>query len=626
MTVSILKKPDEVSPYLATVQAEVDNHKKNFGFVRPSIYTNLCDKGTLWILLDNGKYAGHLMFSAAFTKSQITVEQTYVLNTHRKKNYGKKLIDELKKWGEEHNITHIKAKVANDLDIANKFYNNMGFKAIRQIVGGETTKRKINVRYCVLSTPSLLSLMEKTDNTAPFSMATPVNSEYKYVLDMNVIIDFIQQRDGKEYAEIILKRAMQGYFKISITAEAKTEALRAFSSVPKGQDSSLNLVKLLPELPVASDKDIKKLSLEIEKIIFGTIDKDAKSAPNKNSDVKHIVHSIHNGVTGFITRDDKILKAASALYEKYKLEIFSPDEFLLNDGETSSNNITLNSDGVEFNIEPVSETDAKKLNPLLKKLGVAHNEINMMQYNGLLVTVNQEHPVIALWSKPHKKNEGISAYVLYADGFNNTSVFDHILESIFRAVSNENVPLFAVYTKSTDEIITNILKKRGFSFEAINSFIKHTRFMSHKIISSKEWGDFCKIFKKHTKRKLNETLQSYDKLYTNGMMIGDDSEFIDFFNFETCLSPTLIVPKGRKTVVIPIMPVFANELIENNKAQLQIDFGKQPAFLKMEKAYFKKPGAGCKIQKGDLIIFYASGSIGGAIGVARATFSGDQTI
>lgn len=626
MAVVILTKPSEVSPYLPTVQAEVDGHKKNFGFVRPSIYANLCAKGTLWILLDNGKYAGHLMFSAAFTKSQITVEQTYILSAHRKKNYGKKLIDKLKKWGEEHNIIHIKAKVASDLDVANKFYKNMGFEAVRQIDGGITTGRKINVRSCILNTPSLFSLMEKTDNLAPFSTATPVNTDYKYVLDMNVIIDFIQQRDGKEYAETILKRAMQGDFKVSVTAEAKTEALRALPFVPEGQLPLLNFIKLLPELPTSSDKDIKKLSSDIEKIVFGTINKDAKSAPNKISDVKHIVHTILNGRTGFITNDKEILKSAAALYDNYKLEVFAPDEFLLTEVEANSNSITLNSDGMKFTIESVSERDAEKLNSLFKKLGVAHNEINMTQYNGLLATVNNDNPVVAIWSKPHKKNESISAYILYTDGFNNTSVFDHILESIFRSAHNEGAPLLAIHTKTTDKIIANILKKRGFSFEICGDFIKHTRFMSDKIISSKNWANFCKIFKKHTKRELNRTLPPYDKLYTNGIMIGSECEFINFFDFETCLSPTLIVPKGRKAVVIPILPVFVNELMANNSPQIQMDFGKQPAFLKIEKAYFKKPGAGCKIQKGNLIIFYASDSIGGAIGVARVTYSGEQTL
>lgn len=626
MTVIILTKPDEVSPYLATVQAEVDNHKKNFGFVRPSIYANLRDKGTLWILLDNGKYAGHLMFSAAFTKSQITVEQTYVLSAHKRKGYGKRLIDELKRWGEKHNIMHLKAKVASDLNVANKFYNNMGFRAIQQIDGGITTGRKLNVRLLTLDTPSLLGIIEKYENAPPFVTATPVNTEHKYVLDMNVIIDFIQQRDGKEYTETILKHAMQGDIRVYITAEAKTEALRALPSVPKEQLPLLHFIKLLPELPIIPDKDVKKLSSEIEKIIFGTINKDASSAPNKSSDVKHIIHSIQNGVTGFITRDNEILKSAVAIYENYRLEVFSPDEFLLTEVETPNNNITLNADGLKFSIESVSETDAKKINPLLKKLGVAHNEITMTQYNGLLVTVNENNPVLAIWSKPHKKNEGMSAYILYADGFNNTYVFDHILESIFRAARNEGAPLLAVYTKNTDEIIANTLKKRGFSFDNFGNFIKHTRFMSDKIISPKEWDSFCEIFKKHTKRELSGTLQSYDKLDTNGIMIGSQSEYINFFNLETMLYPTLIVPKGRKVAIIPIIPAFSDELIESEKIQLQLKFEKQPAFLKIEKAYFKKPGYGYKIGKGDLILFYASGKIGAIIGAARATLSGDYTI
>jgi predicted transcriptional regulator len=250
----------------------------------------------------------------------------------------------------------------------------------------------------------------------------------------------------------------------------------------------------------------------------------------------------------------------------------------------------------------------------------------MTQYNGLLVTVSEDNPVVAIWSKPHKKNEGISAYILYADGFNDTSVFDHILESIFRAIRSEGAPVLAIYTKNTDEIITNTLKTRGFSFENCGNFIKHTRFISNKIITPKEWEGFCKVFKKHTKRELNGTLQPYDTLNTTGIIIGNKSEFVDFFKFETCLYPTLIVPKGRKVAVIPIKPAFADELIENKKIQLPLEFEKQPAFLKMEKAYFKKLGSGYKLEKGDLILFYASGDVGAIIGAARATLSGNYTI
>ncbi len=625
MSTRIIKNSNEVENYLQTVIEETNKHTDSLGFLGYSVYQESCYKENLWILAEGNTYVGHIMFNIAYRDSKITVLQTFIREEFRKQGYAKILIDELKKYGEDRNFIHIKANVASDLVDSNIFYGKMGFDALYQKDGGKTKKRKINVRSFNINTPSLLSLLDSSNNKTVLFTPTPVNNGHKYVLDLNVIIDFVENRENKQFVDLIFKQALSGNIQVFISLEANTEIQR--SSLNFEQDPLLNFIKALPILPEALEIDIKKLFPEIQDLIFGDINKVSNSFNHKVSDINHIIHSICNRCTAFITRDNQILKSAKSIYDKYKLEIISPTEFL-DDIEIISdiNDITLNNQEYELTIAPICEKNKQEVLTILNSMEIKNIEIP----SSLQVVIAYQNNIpcaISILPKIYRTTTSLSAYIFYRDNFENADVIDHMIESIYRFVKKENISSLTLITRNTDNIIKNILIKKGYSGKEDNDTIQYTRFITEPIISKKNWGNFCKHINSYTKKNIQPELPNYNELLTNGILIED--RFHDFFNFETFISPTLFVPKGRRIVVIPIKPSYAEELtgiINKKQLQLNFSFNKKVAFLKTEKAYFKTPKSGCKINRGDLLMFYVSRPESAVIGVARITMSDNLSI
>ena len=312
----ILKKHSDVKPYIERVAVEADTHRDCFGFLPKSAYVQFSKKDSLWVLVDkNDNYIGHIMFSVAWNKCKITVNQTYILSEYRKYHFASMLIDELKKWAEKHYITELHAKVASDLIIANSFYNKMGFIAIMQKKGGETTKRLINVRIARLNIPTLLNF--STHKINDFSYNQPINIYRKYVVDLNILLDLITNRVHSNQAQELIKGGLNGVYKLAITPEANVEIQRN----AKSPDPLAALVCNIPSLPLFTGIEKTPEYENLSRLIFNNIDYTVKSAKHKVSDLKHLTYCIINNCTGFITGDQYLLKKSNILYEKYNIEL-----------------------------------------------------------------------------------------------------------------------------------------------------------------------------------------------------------------------------------------------------------------------------------------------------------------
>lgn len=620
MNYTILKKSEQTQKYVDLVAEEADKHRDALGFFAKSVYKQFSDKNNLWILLVDNTYAGHIMFSTAWTKLKITINQTFVKAKHRKQGLAKLLVLELKKWGEKHNFLHIRANVADDLNAANLFYDKLGFKAVRQKKGGNVKNRQINIRILDLDTPTLLTFCENRHNLS-FTTSNPINSNYKYCLDLNILNDFIKHRMHKPYVDKILKNGLCGNLEVYVSVEAKNEIARNLNSE---NDPLYDMVKLLPVLTTPTQEDRNQLFPLVEKLIFGKIDLASKHKDNMISDVNHIISCITNKCSGFITRDNKILKSSKQLFKDFGLEILSPEEFFYNeDMIEDSDNIILEMASEKIEIEKISDKNENLLNFHLQKNNLKRSTVMLTKYQGLNITSNKENIATIIWSIAHKKGEHIVAYIFYELTKANSAVFDHLIESLFRSLKKDKAKYLTIFIIKDDTTIGKMLTDRGFSLSQDEYFFKYSRFMCDGIIGVQNWNQFCEEFKEFTNKEIKSKLSSYKKLKTNGIMIGNNSSYYDFFDFETKVAPSIIVPEGRDIKIIPIKPQYAEELIGNEaKSQLSLfNFSKKAAFIKIEKAYFKNPKAGSKVNKGDLIMFYESSPTYALIGVARCTYS-----
>ena len=118
------------------------------------MYDEQASCGRLWVVLEQGSddLAGFLLYGGRFPHIKVT--QLAITATNRGKGLGKFLIEKLKKHAEQESYLTIKARVASEL-AANAFWEKQGFSLARQVKGGESRHRRINVRLWENPTASL---------------------------------------------------------------------------------------------------------------------------------------------------------------------------------------------------------------------------------------------------------------------------------------------------------------------------------------------------------------------------------------------------------------------------------------------------------------------------------------
>ena len=450
-----------------------------------------------------------------------------------------------------------------------------------------------------------------------FSYNQPINLYRKYVVDINVLLDFITKREHTEQAQELIKGSLSGVYKLAVTPEAHVEIERNAKSL----DPLAMLVANIPSLPILGDIEKTQEYQVLKQLVFQKIDPTTKAFIHKISDLKHLAYCILNKCTGFITGDQNLLKKASSLYEEFGIEIISPEEFIINEEDNPNKDAIISLDNLNYKFVTVSE-DSYSLNECLTDLEVSRETIQLPTFEGIIVEQEtKNYLACALWSKTIIGNRDAITYI-FSKNLENNELFDHIIETIFRMIKSKKINSIAVFTQGLISHIDKVLKIRGFSRTTENNgMIKYSHLIVDEIITENNWDKFRQVVNDKLKLELPNTLVNYKELTTNGILL-KNKEYYNFFEFETKFSPSLIIPKNRNIYVIPIRPEYAKELIGDDfDVQRSLCLlNQKPALLKTEKAYFSKPGKGI-IPKGALIMFYVSKPIKSVIGIARVTYS-----
>ncbi|MDR8013556.1 GNAT family N-acetyltransferase [Ectopseudomonas guguanensis] len=616
MEYAILKKYDEVAGYVSQVSAIADKNKGAFGFLSASAYEQMASKGQLWIAINGaGELKGYLIFGG--TMPTLKVFQVYACKTARGHGVGRRLIDTLKEFAREKNYHSIVARVASDLP-ANSFWGRNGFSIYRQVKGGETTKRIINVRGYSLGDNDLFGgLGKEYVGVQPIG---PVLERPIYALDLNLLLDIFKARPGYRKVVKIMQIGFQGGFSICITPEFKRELER--QSANFSDDPVLRLAEVFPELK--TDFDITDIAESLRGIVFPSRTSARKSARNDESDLKHLAYCILAGIGGFITREKALLRVCNEIKDKHGVAILSPDEIVLDDGELSDISSPLNSD-FSFAVSSITDelkgfiSDFSAPEAITKMLVPASpikaaTSVYEARLDGRLFGV--------YFSQRPIKSTSSAVAALYIDESCPQSIaaIDHFLEMALRCRSGFSYRL-DLYIGKGQDLTEETLLRKGF-FKSSDHFVK---IINDLFLDGKNWGRFANNIKSFCGFSVPEKLPSKKELQNTGICLTDSDgkvETFSWFDFETVIGPRFILNSDRDCVLVPIRENFANGLIGNVKNQLSL-LSSHDKILLLEKAYFRSPVKASLFKKGGVIAFYVSGakSIQELIGFARVTYS-----
>ena len=642
MTERILKTPAEVQSYIDQVRSLGDANRSALGFLPASAYTETAMKGCLWVAVDqtNKNLMGYLLYGGTYP--HLKVFQVHVLPEFRSRGLARRLIKELRKYGEDDNYQTISARVAAELE-ANRFWQGIGFRIIRRVAGGSRSGRKLNVYLFELDTPSLFrEKIEASSQVEGVRQITypsrPILKTPSYVIDLNVFFDVVGKRDTGESARI-LSSGFDGEIKLHVTSEFIRELER--HSPEFENDPVLEFARGLPVLPELSADTLAPLTEEIRKILFPDTSGTGKERPNEVSDRIHLASCIHHRAYGFVTRDSDILQRAMEFHERYNLRVIAPAD--LYDSHEESHPppppLTATVEQREISVAELHERDRAEAEKFLAGLGIGSSKVFSCLAPGtthsprvrLVARAENEIVGIGSWLANRSTHRDTTAYLyVNEDHPSSDSAISRILESSINYGSYGQLSRLDLEISPRQIRTREVAISRGFQpsgFQRRDASGSLTKISMKGMVTRDSWFSFASEFEEIAGVALPNRMPRYDELTNTGVFLDKKADdrwsTISLFDFETLISPGALICPGRTAVMIPIRPAYADELLPSTVRQISALPGKEAA-LRLERAYFSG-GRSDLLTPGKIAVFYISRGRQEAVAAARITFSGNLT-
>jgi len=633
----ILRRPGDVLPYVADIVAMADAHRHELGFLRNAVYRESAERRRLWVAVQasSGEIAGFLHFGGTYP--QLKVKQIFTPETARRQGVAQQLLSELVRYGEKHSMLGITARVGADLP-ANHFWVRNGFSLHHTEPGGRTSKREINVHLRELDGPSLFRKASPPVDSRPSAAealtfrSRPRLQATRWVLDLNVVLDAARQRDEGQSWSLL------GAVPVVVTAELIRELER--TSVGPGEDRLLRSARGLPRLREPPSDQVARLTTSLRATLGLAEDATSKRGITDTSDLRHLAACIYYRAHGFVTRDGRILQHADALRSQYGLRVAAPAELVppvLTDPDTEpeASPVTVEFDHSVLLGRSLTDEDHEDSARFLKSLGLGHDRLGDLLDPG---TTQQpaEHRVVrvggrvlglaALRPPPIVGQSWIAHVYVEEDHAESLVAAEHLFDWLVRPRTHNRLYRIDLYSGpgqlATKQVALDCgFRRVGTGEESPGAPLSKTVFGGFVLPDG--WQVFTADFEEHTGLRLATNMPSWRELNRSGVEVrppNGPGNRIPLFDFETLISPGLLLPMGRPGVVVPIQPGYAAQLLPPTVSQASL-LPEREAALRLERAYFFRAGRHELVSRGTVIVFYLSDPRMAAAAVARATFS-----
>lgn len=643
MKFSVLTKPSQTGAYIKTIQSFADSNKNTFGFLPKSAFSDQSKNGRLWVAanIEKNECLGYLMFGGRFPTFKIF--QLFVSKKFRKQQIGSILLSKFEAYAEENHYLSVNARVAADL-ASNKFWDKSGYELIKQVKGGKTTNRNINVRIKELDTPSLFKLMsfkscvDRSGLKSLKKMQRPLFRSQTYVIDLNVFFDVVKKRFDSNNATRLITSGLNNELKIYITPEFCEELER---NKKKEHDPIFEFAKQLPTLPKINDNEVSKIIGELKTIVFPERKNADETFSQNRSDLIHLAYCVHHGASGFITREKAILAVSDQLKESYFIEILSASDLSQPtiDGTPKNQSLSVNFKEEKLTIGSFKEDNREEVEKFLMSFQVKKEHIPEILHPGMApsprirIVANIGSRILGIASWENSKcltREKILYLYVDENSIQAEMIIDHVLEASLRDTAIFTPMIITLNTGSEQPKTVSTALKRGFlstfGDDERKPLKELSKFVFNGLITTKNWYDFKGKFEELTDLILPERIPNINEFDNTGIIIKTrigKYSCLSLFDFETLVSPGIVLCPGRDAIIVPIRKKYAKNFFALSHTQMDLFFS-PTALLHIEKAYFKSYRNATIFNIRKLVLFYISGSDGGTkevIGCGRITYS-----
>ena len=580
MTEAIIDVPVDVTGYVDQVRQLADANRDALGFLPATAYEEAAMKGCLWVAVEGcaNKLRGYLFFGDRFPR--LRVYQVYVCPEFRSSGTARKLIEKLKRHGEDRDYLTITARVASELP-ANRFWSSLGFNVTGRSPG-KKKGRTINRYAFALDVPSLFGSEEprslpRAEGIQEAIRIRPVLQTPSYAIDLNVLFDATRDRDDGE-ATRILSMGFNSDIRLVVTSEFARE-LEQHSR--QSDDPVLKLARAFPTLPEPEREVLNPLVEDLRRGALSTgSPKTGRRAANDGADLIHLASCIHHGVYGFITRDGSILQRADELHEKYNLRIISPTDLcepFEQDVDIRQERIAAIVGQQEIEITALDERDRADVEQFLNDVGIPPEDTVAWLAPGIghfpkteaVVRAGRRIVGIGAWAdRPGAGRESVAW--LYADeDFQHVDrVVDHLLEHSINRGNYGQLCRLDMKVGPGQVKIRDIAIKRGFcssDFKTRATSEALSKVSMKGVVTERNWRSFRNSFKEATGGELPSDFPRYEELVNTGVVLDPETRgrpvTISLFDFETVISPGAVIGPGRDAVMVPVRERYARQLL-----------------------------------------------------------------
>ena len=621
----VLNNFKQTRQYLDDVCNAADVHRDALGFFAKPVYEEFAQKNCLYVLVNTEnkepRYAGHLMFRQRYPSASIV--QMFTDPQYRRKRLASHLLDHFKNELTSVGFTSIYARVAEDLYDANAFWTRQQFQIQSITKGGKSRDRQILKRCHELKAPQLFP-SSGINNQNPLGLCLPeTNGIPFYLLDLNVLFDLTGPRRARHNRAIgLFQIERMRLCKFAISKEIREELNR--SATPGKLDPMEGIIDILPTMPTERFDSNHSLFNSLVSIVFPH-----KEALTKNdkSDLCHIATVIQNKLTGLITSDTALLKAAPKIKEKYGSDVISPEIFMLDD-YIPPDSVFQSENNTELTLKAITdELQRNQIFDFLRNCNIPILDIasdwlptglNSQAVSCFGVWINKTPIGYITWPKV---TQSVTIVVHAVVDNSNTFAADaarimfiYLLEQIPR----QGPKIIKLEKPQIQPIVSDTAIKFGFRGQANSAELYKISLGS--VLTRQSWTTYQKLLQDNCKIKLPDCIPAYQHAGQQIDILGPDGNrrFIALDELESLLAPTLLCLLCRPAVLTPIQGHYAELLLEHS-CQLSL-LPSASASLFHERHYICGPRNFQHFTRGVLILFYESSKKGGqsaVIAIAR---------
>ncbi|MCH9852836.1 MAG: GNAT family N-acetyltransferase [Alphaproteobacteria bacterium] len=550
---NIIITRDNAEKYLDEIILETDKHKNEFGFLPFSAYKAFADKKNIYVALVKDKYAGHILVNTP-NGTEAKIRQTYCKTEYRKEGIASKLIETLIKDLEKKNYLSVTARIASELEVANHFYKKHGFHLIKTVEGGKVKKRSINIRCKSLDTNNLFSndplWVQQAETIPTFDIVstTSLKKTEKFILDVNVILDACNtDREAHYDASYILCSALSHKFKIYITHECKKELARH----ERENDPLLAFTKTAPLLNYKNQQKYEENTNSILKIIFNK----TSFSDREVSDAKHLAIAVDNRVDGFITRDEKIIKASKKLRERYNISVIHPDDIV----RSYENEMVIPTYLYSEKQSILIEDDITQYHDIISSRLADTNHRQDIN-SGIIIKEDNIIVTILLYEQINKFTYNLFLIILDNVADISAIAIELAINKFIDSITDKLPVIIDLTIIATADLrLTMLLKELGFQKKGEQRFEK---LVIGKILFNDNWASITKQIAENSKLKFASTLPKYTDS-RQLIILHDDNKQVNFpyEHYYHYFSPIMLVLPQQKGLIIPIRKQFAEKLL-----------------------------------------------------------------